>query len=107
MSERKGFTVLSGPKRVRIVFWSFRPNNGVSEAFFVRFIIGNSFMINWTEHRHTLNETSICQRDFVVYDTSQIFPLGEKWRLDSSGAEVSVKKKDIVRVSREAKVAQW
>ena len=46
------------------------------------------------ENQLTLNETSICQRDSVVYDTSQIFPLGVKWRLDSTGAEVSVKKKD-------------
>ena len=45
------------------------------------------------ENQLTLNETSICQRDSVVYDTSQIFPLGVKWRLDSTGAEVSVKKK--------------
>ena len=46
------------------------------------------------ENQRTLNETSICQRDSVVYDTSQIFPLGVKWRLDSTGAEVSVKKQD-------------
>lgn len=39
---------------------------------------------------HTLNETSTCQREFVVCGTSQTSPWDGSWILDLNGTAISV-----------------
>lgn len=43
-----------------------------------------------TTKLHTLNETSTCQREFVICGTSQISPWGGSWILDLTVTTISV-----------------